>query len=130
MDRRDLRCTLLSGHFRAAVGVELRTTFYWPEYPRGPTAGYTAPVQAWVETTIEGLTTERIVLRGDYSQTYRPGHHNFWEEFIFDPKLEPGVSEKQLAELIAADIDLLYVSADERRESVFALGADGKLRPL
>jgi len=78
-------------------------------------AGYTAPLSRWVETVIEGYTSEPIVLRGWYSQTYRPKHHNFGEHFLFEPRLEPGVSQNILDELRAQNIRLihLYVYGEE-----------------
>lgn len=113
-----------------AGGVELRTSFYWPEPPGGVIAGYTAPLQSWVETRITGLTTEPIVLRGDFSQTYRPEHHNFAENFIFDPLLEPGLPEGQAQELKSANLRLLHVSHSEGATRVSVLGFDGKFRAL
>lgn len=91
-------------------GVTVETTFYWPPHPTGPTAGYTAPLARWVETTIAGLTSEPFTLRGDYSQTYVPGHHNFFEWFLFDPTLEPGLSQETLDELQAAGIDWILAT--------------------
>jgi hypothetical protein len=88
-------------------GVEIDTTFYWP-FGTAP-AGYTAPLSHWVETRIKGLTTEEIVLHGWYSQTYKPDHHNFGEHFIFEPRLEPGMSPVILAELEAMDIAYIYL---------------------
>lgn len=87
-----------------AGGITIETRFYWPPNPTGPTAGYTAPVQGWLETHITGLTAQPVTLRGEYSQTYRPGHHNFYEEFIFDPHLEPGLDPALLADLRARNI--------------------------
>ena len=84
--------------------IAIETTFFWPPEPRGPTAGYTAPVQGWVQTTITGLISRPIVLQADYAQTYHPGHHNFWEEFLFDPHLEPGFDPELLEELAARNI--------------------------
>jgi hypothetical protein len=71
--------------------------------------GYTAPLIHWVETVIEGYTTEPIVLRDWYSQTYRPEHHNFDEHFIFEPQLEPEISVDILAELRMHDIRMIHV---------------------
>ena len=85
----------------------ISTTFYWPPDP-GAAAGYTAPLSRWVETVIEGYTSEPIVLHGWYSQTYRPEHHNFAEHFIFEPRLEPGISQQILDELRAKDIRLIH----------------------
>ena len=89
-------------------GLEIETTFYWPPPPRGIVAGYTAPLLRWVETVISGWTSEPIVLRGDFSQTYRPEHHNFGEHFVFDPWLEPGVPAALLDELAAKGVRLIH----------------------
>lgn len=89
-------------------GVSIDISFYWPPPPKGPTAGYTAPLVRWVETVITGYTTEPIILHGWYSQTYRPEHHNFAENFLFEPQLEPGLSPGLLAELQAKNIRLFY----------------------
>jgi len=88
--------------------VNITTSFYWPP-PPGMAAGYTAPLSRWVETVIEGYTTEPIVLHGWYSQTYRPEHHNFSEHFIFEPQLEPGISPQILSELWAKNIRLIHM---------------------
>jgi hypothetical protein len=89
--------------------VTADTSYYWPRLPRGVVAGYTAPLIQFVETRLTGLTTNVIVLHGYYSQTYRPGHHNFSEEFIFEPRLEPGLSSTTLAELSAANVQFLHL---------------------
>ncbi|XYH99824.1 PEP/pyruvate-binding domain-containing protein [Sorangium sp. So ce1128] len=94
-------------------GVEVRTSFYWPPYPKGPTAGYTAPMHKWVETRIEGLTSTPIVLRGYHAQTYHPAHHNFSEDFIFEPRLEPGLDPALLAELEEKGVRLLYIRTSD-----------------
>jgi hypothetical protein len=44
------------------------------------------------------------VLKGDYAQTYQPGHHNFWETFLFDPHLEFDLDPDLLEELTARNI--------------------------
>ena len=87
----------------------MQISFYWPDFPDGPTVGYTAPLIRFVETRITGLTTAPIVLTNYFSQTHRPGHHNFTEEYIFEPRLEPGLSPATLAELEAANVQLFYV---------------------
>jgi len=92
------------------AGVTIETSFYWPPHPTGPTAGYTAPLIRWVQTTITGLTSEPFTLTGEYAQTYVPGHHNFFEWFLFEPRLEPGLSQETLDELGASGIDLISVS--------------------
>ena len=92
------------------AGMTIETTFYWPPYPTGPTAGYTAPLVRWVETTITGLTNEPFTLTSEYAQTYVPGHHNFAEWFLFEPRLESGLSEATRDELRAKDVDLIYAA--------------------
>jgi hypothetical protein len=58
-----------------------------------------------VETRIEGLSSTPIVLRGYYSQSrsFGWGAHNGWDEFLFEPQLEDGISSEVLEELRAAD---------------------------
>ena len=116
----------------ATAGAAITTTFYWPEPPKGPTAGYTAPLTAWKESRIEGLTTEPIVLRGYYSQTYRPEHHNFSENFLFEPALESGISSTILEELRAKNIRYIYVfwGGDDFGSSIWVAGEDGNFRNL
>ena len=93
-------------------GITIDTSFYWPTPPEGFTAGYTAPLVRWVGTTISGLTSTPISLVDDFSQTYRPEHHNFGENFIFEPALEPGIPQQQLDELSAAGIRAIHVLGD------------------
>ncbi len=90
-------------------GFTVTTSYYWPPPPTWVASWYTAPLSSWVETVIEGLTSEPIVLHDYYSQTYRPGHHNITEYFIFHPRLEPGIDEQTLAELEAAGVEYLFV---------------------
>lgn len=92
-----------------AGGVKIVTKYYWPAPPTGIVAGYTAPLVKWEETTIEGLTTAPIVLRGYFSQTYRPQHHNFAEDFLFEPALEKDLPAGVLTELAAKGIRQIYV---------------------
>ena len=109
--------------------VDIVTTFYWPNEP--PTAaGYTAPLVRFVETRITGLTSQAIVLTNYYSQTYRPGHHNFSEDFIFEPRLEPGLPAAVLQELEAANIQLIHAHWGIDPPPINALGLDQKLRKL
>ncbi len=89
-------------------GITISTSFYWAQ-PGSGMMIWTAPLTRWVETVIEGLTTDPIVLHGWYSQTYRPGHHNFTEYFIFEPRLEPGISQQILDELDSMGVQYMYV---------------------
>jgi hypothetical protein len=94
--------------------VTIQTQFYWPPHPAGPTAGYTAPVVRWIETMITGLTETPILLQSSYAQTYHPGHHNFWETFMFEPRLDQNVSVDILAELENQGIGRIIAFAAER----------------
>jgi hypothetical protein len=92
--------------FDGSKGVSITTSFYYVAPP-----GFyfwTYPLARWVETVIEGYTTEPIVLHNYYSQSYRPEHHNFGEHFLFEPQLEPGISQDILDQLRAKDIRLIY----------------------
>ena len=85
-------------------GISITSRFYYPPLPKGLTAwelggANTAPLKRWEQTTIKGLTTEPIVLKGYYSQTFRPEHHNLTEHFLFEPRLEPGISIAILSQL-------------------------------
>lgn len=111
-------------------GITVDTRFYWPPAPTGATAGYTAPLAKWDRTVITGLTTTPITLRGYWSQTYRPGHHNFSEDFVFEPRLEDGVDPALIAELDAKNIAALLVSFGYETPTITAIGLDGKLRHL
>lgn len=94
--------------FAGDGGVLVNTLYHWPQPPGGFTAGYTAPLQRWEQTVITGLTAEPIVLTGEYAQTYHPHHHNFTEEYLFDPWLEPGISPDALQELADQDVRLIH----------------------
>jgi hypothetical protein len=109
--------------------VTVETTFYWPKRPDGIII-YTAPLLEFVQTRITGLTTEPIILTNTYSQTYAPGHHNFSEEFVFEPRLDPGVSSSALAELDAAGIHLIYAYWNGTSRVLYTMGADQIFRPL
>lgn len=111
-------------------GTSITLHFYWPPNPTGPVAGYTAPLQKWDTTTISGLTTAPIVLHGYFSQTYRPGHHNFTEEFLFEPRLEDGISPATLAELQALNIMQIYIQFGFSTPLFKAIGFDGSVRDL
>ncbi|EYF01213.1 PEP/pyruvate-binding domain-containing protein [Chondromyces apiculatus] len=113
-------------------GGAVETSFYWPPPPTGVTAGYTAPLLKWVETRITGLTSSPIVLTGYFSQTYRPGHHNFSEEFMFEPRLEQGISAALVAELEAQGIRAIYLNGDPDGVNlqVWAVDAAGDFHAL
>ena len=110
--------------------VSVEVDFYWPPFPTGLIAGYTAPLDRWVGTTVTGLTTNPIVLGGYFSQTYRPEHHNFSENFIFDPHLDEAVGGAVLSELDAIGIQALVVPEGLPRVKLHVLTTAGELVEL
>ena len=101
------------------AGVTVQTSFYFPPPPAGRAdwkgiTGATAPLKHWDRTVISGLVSEPIVLEGYYSQTYCPEHHNEVEHFLFEPRLEPGLSPKILDELATLNVRYVYVVVDNR----------------
>ncbi len=113
-----------------ADGLTVDVRFWWPPAPTGATAGYTAPLVKWDVTTITGLTSTPIELRGYWSQTYRPGHHNFSEDFVFEPRLEEGIDPTLITELNQQDIAALLVTYGFESLIVDAIGLDGKIRRI
>ena len=117
--------------FALPSGLSIASSYWYPPPPRGATAGYTAPAIKWERTTITGATTAPIVLSGYFSQTYAPNHHNFGGQYIFDPRLEPGLSASTRAELDAADIAyFVVVDQDGTEDQIWVLGLNGTLRRL
>ena len=110
--------------------LSLHTQFWWPPVPTGPTAGYTAPNVGFIGTEITGLTTEPLMLRSPVAQTYSPGHHNFTETFVLEPRLDPGVTAAQIAELEAAGIRILLITAGFEGTEGWAINAAGQFRRL
>lgn len=99
-----------------ANGITVRTSFYLPPAPTGypDWSAHTAPLKRWDRTVIEGLTSEPIVLVGYYSQTFRPEHHNLIETFLFEPRLEPGISATTLAQLQSMNVRLIHLTIDNQ----------------
>jgi len=98
-------------------GISMRTWFYYPPLSDkvgewGMLGGNTGPLKRWDHTILEGLTSQPIVLKGYYSQTFRPEHHNLIEHFLFEPRLEPGLSAEILNELKNKDIRFIHVIVD------------------
>lgn len=116
--------------FTGPGGLVIESSYWYPPPPRGATAGYTAPALDWEQTTITGLTTTPITLTGYFSQTYAPTHHNFGGQYIFDPRLEPGLSEQTRAELEAADVAYIAVIDQDEADEIWVLGLTGVLRKL
>ena len=110
-------------------GRELHIRHWWPAPPPGAAAGNTAPLPKGGEPRLTGVTSQPIVMRGYWSQTYRPGHHNFSESYIFEPQLEERIDPAILTELEAANIRLLVVTVGDAQPVVRVLGTDGRFRP-
>lgn len=108
-------------------GIAVRTVFWWPDVDNAPSAGYTAPLIQFESTTITGLLPHPIVLSGYYSQTYRPGHHNFTEEFIFEPALDGQLPEADLIALHNAGIQALYIKGGQSGTPAYILSPTGQL---
>ena len=87
--------------------------FFCHPPPTGNTAGYRAPLSRFVETSISGGSATPVRLTGEYAQTYRPGHHNFSETFVFEPARDPGVSPEQFEELSAAGGRVVRVDTEK-----------------
>jgi hypothetical protein len=100
--------------FFASGGISIHTSFYYPPPPSGFDSWElaTAPLTRWDRTVIEGLTSEPIILQGYYSQTYRPQHHNQIENFLFEPRLEPGISAEILDQLEEQGVGLIHLTYD------------------
>ncbi len=99
-------------------GVSIQTSFYSPPAPAGYAAwvGTTAPLKRWRQTLIAGLTSEPIVLKGYWSQTYRPEHHNLIEHFLFEPRIESGLSAVTLDELGNKNIRFIHLIIDHEAD--------------
>jgi hypothetical protein len=94
------------------AGLRVKSTYRY----RKAQAGFekTASLAKWEETEIKGLISKPIVLKGWWSQTFRPGHHNFDEDFVFEPALEENLPADIAAELAAKDIQALVMLHAER----------------
>jgi hypothetical protein len=86
------------------LGVSVCTQFYL----RWVWGGSMPTNIQFVQTCIEGLTTEPIVLTGYFSQSVGGGAHLCPKNFLFEPGLEPGISQEILDELLARNIRLIY----------------------
>ncbi|MBP7050164.1 MAG: hypothetical protein KBE65_04040 [Phycisphaerae bacterium] len=92
------------------TGVSICTRFYmrW-------SWNWTSPTSVQFESTrIEGLTTEPILLTGYFSQSIGGGAHLCPKNFLFEPGLEPGISQQTLDELIAKNVRLIYYTTGAR----------------
>lgn len=70
-----------------------------------------------------------------FARTLLPGHHNFWEEVLIEPVLDPAISEAARAALAQANIRQIYtfkdiagVSSGGDGEDIRYLGYDNSIR--
>lgn len=112
--------------FTDTQGTSVAVTFYWPRLTAEPTAGSTWPLAKWDKTVIQGLTAQPIVLSGYYSQTYRAGHQNLLEQFLFEPSLEPAIAPQILDQLREKNIRLIYFvnHSNQSRSQIVTVGFD------
>ena len=110
------------------TNVNVRSSYWLPAAAKGDDCR--CPMLRMVETRIEGLTSEPIVLNGYWSQTFGDRHSNYAREFIFEPRLEAGLPSRQLSELAAANIALLYINENgaDGPPILMIVGLDGILR--
>jgi len=97
--------------FSDSTGLSIVTRFHtrWAFGPGAPTS-----IQ-FVETRIEGLTADPIVLRDTFSQSVGGGPHLCPKEFLFEPRLEPGISAAVLDELAAKAVCLIYLNTGDKQ---------------
>jgi len=90
------------------TNVSIHTSYWLKGEAR--TGDCRCPLFRFVETRIEGLTSQPIVLRGYWSQTWEGIHVTDYQQFIFEPRLESGISPQIADELAAQDIAALYLN--------------------
>ena len=93
-----------------ANGLSITTRFYI----RWLMTGAPTTIQ-FVETRITGLTTGPIILTDYFSQSVGGGPHLCPKEFLFEPQLEPGITQDILDELAAKDIRLIYLTTGDKQ---------------
>jgi hypothetical protein len=83
-------------------------------YVRWSMMGGTPTSIQFAQTSIEGLTTEPIVLTGYFSQSVGGGSHLCPKYFLFEPALEPGISQMILDELKDKNVKYIYYTTGAR----------------
>jgi hypothetical protein len=99
------------GHRISHFQVQVDLSYYWLVF--GSQIGNpTYSLHAWDSVTIKGLTSEPFSVRSPWALTYSPGHHNAYEHFIIEPRLDPEIPAYILEELELAGIDLISVNRE------------------
>ena len=98
-------CSLDDPNTGVFINIEFYSRWGWG----GP------PTSVQIErTTIQGLTTEPIVLTGYFSQSFGGGAHLIPKNFLFEPALEPGISQTILDELKDRNVKYIYYTTGSR----------------
>jgi len=98
-------CTLDDPNTGVLINIEFYARWGWGG----------SPTSVRIErTTIQGLTTEPIVLSGYYSQSFGGGSHLSPKNFLFEPALEPGISQAILDELKDRNVKYIYYTTGGR----------------
>jgi hypothetical protein len=111
-------------------GLAFDIGLHWPPSPDGAVAGYTAPLVRWTGTTLGGGGVPAAALEGWFSQTYRPGHHNFTESYVFEPRLEEGIAPSVRQAWDAAGLRAVVVEAGYTSPPLFGWTLDDELIDL
>lgn len=115
---RNKRASVIAGHTLAMQMV-------WPKEPSGIVAGYTAPLLAWEGASVSGPLAATL---GDWwSLSYRPGHHNFGEDFVLEPSLEPGADTSAWQ---AAGVRALLWQDNDFAPRLWRIATDGSLTEI
>ena len=73
---------------------------FWGTYP--------ASYSTWLESEIEGATTQPLRLRAYHAQSAMPTHKYLWSWFLFEPGLDPGLPAAQRAEWQAKGVQWIH----------------------
>jgi len=92
------------------TGISINVEYY----VRWSMMGTTPTSVQFEQTRIEGLTTEPIVLIGFFSQSVGGGAHLCPKEFLFEPAMEPGISQQILDELKDKNVKYIYYTTGAR----------------
>ena len=92
----------------------------------------TYPFDRWLSpTTGSGTALPAFTTDSYFARTVQPGHHNFYENVLIEPALDPTISEKTRTALTAANIrqiftykDLAGVSWDGKTQDILYIGYD------
>lgn len=96
----------------------------------------TIPGYAFNRVLIRGLLSDPLNLMRQEASTFGPHHHNFTEDFVFEPDQAEGITEAQKQELRARNIKLLVLFDTSRNfkgegflpGTVAVVGYDNTLR--